>query len=76
MVLGRNLEWRLLLWCGIDATEGAVGFSRFPVVIALAALWRILTAAAIIWLLMPQLTQPTEQPRRKEKRDPPAQQLM
>ena len=53
MVLGRNLEWQLLRWCGVDITLGAEGFEHFSALLVIAAAWRVLTAMALCFALVP-----------------------
>lgn len=35
MVVGRNLEWQLLHWCGVDMQLGADGFTNFSVLLVI-----------------------------------------
>ncbi|CAJ1454603.1 unnamed protein product [Effrenium voratum] len=51
MVLGRNMEWQLLQWCGVDTALGAAGFAGYPRVVLVAAVWRVLTALAVLPIL-------------------------
>lgn len=55
VVLGRNFEWQLLHWCGVEMRLGAVGFANFPTLLLIAAAWRVLTATALYFFLLPRL---------------------
>ena len=54
-VIGRNFEWQLLRWCGVDMSLGAAGFSNFSVVLVVAGVWRATTALVLCLVLLPRL---------------------
>ena len=55
MVVGRNLEWQLLRWCGVDMQLGADGFTNFSVLLVIVGAWRVLTASGLCFILLPLL---------------------
>eukprot|EP00438_Fugacium_kawagutii_P018881 Skav221127 [mRNA] locus=scaffold233:559578:562967:- [translate_table: standard] len=61
VVLGRNFEWQLLHWCGVEMQLGAAGFANFPVLLMIAAAWRVLTATALYFFLLPRLDGKSEE---------------
>eukprot|EP00435_Cladocopium_sp_Y103_P006042 s4991_g1.t4 len=60
MVFGRNLEWQLLRWCGVDMQLGADGFTNFSVLLAIVGAWRVLTASGLCFILLPLLDETSE----------------
>ena len=60
MVVGRNLEWQLLHWCGVDMQLGADGFTNFSVLLVIVGAWRVLTASGLCFILLPLLDATSE----------------
>ena len=63
-VIGRNFEWQLLRWCGVDMSLGAAGFSNFSAVLVVAGVWRATTALVLCLVLLPRLDAQLSQRKR------------